>query len=121
AHSHLQHFVKTAAMVWPNQSPLPDSDSEPEQAAGFQLPRYASAQVTSAVPDQQKSVPAQHRRLNAILPDSLIASRMWNIFLYIKQVHQRRKYRDQGFFRPLPTSRQGHHQTVLNIASHATT
>src|SRR5690606_18426479 len=120
AHSHLQHFVKTAAMEWPNQSLLPDSDSESEQAAGFQLPEYASAQVSSAVPDQQKSVPAQHRRLNTIVPDSLITSRMWDIFLHIKQVHQSRKYRDQRFFRTLTTSRQGHHQTVLNIASHAT-
>src|SRR5690606_9210711 len=108
-------------MEWPNQSLLPDSDSEPEPAAGFQLLGYAYAQVSSAAPDQQKSVPAQYRRLNVIVHDSLITSLMWNVFLHIKLLHQCRKYRDQGFFRILPTSRQGHHQTVFNIASHATT
>src|SRR5690606_18556732 len=102
-------------MVWPNQSLLPDSDSEPEQAAGFQLPRYASAQVSSAAPDQQKSVPVQHRRLNAIVIDSLITTCMWDIFLRIKQVYQSPKFRDQVFFRLLPTPREGHHQTVLDI------
>src|SRR5690606_41637258 len=97
-------------MEWPNQSLLPDSDSEPEPAAGFQLLGYAYAQVSSAAPDQQKSVPAQHRRLNAIVPDSLITSRMWNVFLHIKSVHHDQKDRGHEFLPDLLTSRQAQHQ-----------